>query len=314
MTKSRLLIIFFILIYGQSYAADYDPLLEDIKEMLANNYIFPKVGQQYKERLGQCQLNQCLAELKDKEKVAATLTTMLNDVFVDKHLRVFAPDHPHSASTTDSDQSQGEQEVLSDTGVEEYTVLDGNIGFIRYSWFPGSRAAFQATRKVMQAMADTSAIIFDLRHHRGGDPGHVDIIAEFLFAKPTHFLTTRSPYQNWGKPHKLTSLPNKQAVTFAKKPVYLLVSENTASAAEHFTMALKATGRAIVVGQTTGGYGHWGGTVRLAQGFSMFVPNGGGYHPTTGLGWEGFGITPDIQVNETESLDYVLNRIKNITE
>ena len=91
---------------------------------------------------------------------------------------------------------------------------------------------------------------------------------------------------------------------------YILISERSGSAAEHFAMAMKATGRAIVVGETTGGYGHWGEIVELAQDFSMFVPRGGSFHPKTGLGWEEIGVTPDIHKDDKESLEYVLQRIK----
>jgi C-terminal processing protease CtpA/Prc len=75
-------------------------------------------------------------------------------------------------------------------------------------------------------------------------------------------------------------------------------------------MAMKATGRAILIGEKTGGYGHWGGIAQLTDGFSMFIPSGRTYHPINKLGWEGIGITPDIMIDEEKSLDSAFERIR----
>jgi len=196
------------------------------------------------------------------------------------------------------------------TGIAEVKILDNNIGYMKIDMFPGSSESIRATNAAMKSLKNSDAIVFDIRSHRGGSPANITEIANFLFQAPTHMVTTRSPHTNSAKPVPHMSEPNSDAKWFADKPVYVLTSKRSGSAAEHFAMAMKATGRAILVGETTGGYGHWGGITQLSDGFSMFVPSGRTYHPKTKLGWEEIGITPDIMIDEKESLEYTLSRIK----
>jgi C-terminal processing protease CtpA/Prc len=84
--------------------------------------------------------------------------------------------------------------------------------------------------------------------------------------------------------------------------VFVLTSGFSASAAEHFVLALKHTGRATIVGRTTYGANHFGGDQDLGGGFTAFIPVGRAYDPKTGKDWEGVGITPDIDVAPEEAL------------
>ena len=79
-------------------------------------------------------------------------------------------------------------------------------------------------------------------------------------------------------------------------PVYVLTGF-TGSACEHLTMALKATGRATVIGGRTGGAGHYSTIVELPGDYSLMLPIGRTYDPRTGEGWEIVGIEPDIAVD-----------------
>jgi C-terminal processing protease CtpA/Prc len=79
--------------------------------------------------------------------------------------------------------------------------------------------------------------------------------------------------------------------------VYLLVSNRTASAAEHFALALKSTGRATLIGEPTNGANHFGGSQDLGEHFSVWLPVGRTYDIKTGKDWEGSGIAPDIAVD-----------------
>jgi len=196
------------------------------------------------------------------------------------------------------------------SGIVKEEILKNNIGYLKINLFPGNAESIAATHEAMKKLKDTDAIIFDILDHRGGSPENISEISNFLFQQPTHMVTTRSPYANDGQPTPHMSKPNEFAKYFKDKPVYLLTSERSGSAAEHFAMAMKATGRAILIGEKTGGYGHWGGIAQLEDGFSMFIPSGRTYHPINKLGWEGIGITPDILIDDEKSLDSALKRIR----
>jgi C-terminal processing protease CtpA/Prc len=88
--------------------------------------------------------------------------------------------------------------------------------------------------------------------------------------------------------------------------VYLLVGKGTISVAEHFSLALKRTGRATLIGETTRGAGNYGMHFPLPGGFRAFVPFGRTFDPVTGNGWEGVGIAADVAMPSDKALDEAL--------
>lgn len=293
---------------------DYRPLIDKVGNSLVSSYVFPEVAVKYQQRMNKCLDSRCLDGLQDDKQVAKKLTEILNEVYADKHLHVFSPGQREVNNgrkiVKRKGGKNGQAGKSGPIAISKQEILEDNIGYIKYNMFPGTEEALKATRDAMIAMKDTKALIFDIREHRGGHPFHVDEIAGFLFTEPTHMLTTQSPYTHDGKPWKLISKPNQYAEAYIDKPVYLLTSERSGSAAEHFAMAMKTTGRAILVGETTGGWGHWGGVINLERGFTMFLPSGRAFNPNNKLGWEEIGVTPDIMKDDELSLDYALNRAR----
>ena len=102
--------------------------------------------------------------------------------------------------------------------------------------------------------------------------------------------------------------PSKNGLKDAK--VFVLTSNASGSAAEHFALALKASGRATLIGATTRGMGNFalGGTRPVANGFSAFIPSGRSYDPHTGKGWEGTGVEPNLAVDPAAALVEALVR------
>jgi C-terminal processing protease CtpA/Prc len=80
-----------------------------------------------------------------------------------------------------------------------------------------------------------------------------------------------------------------------RKPIYVLTSNRTFSAAEEFTYNLKNLKRATIVGETTGGGAHPGGPRRINKHFAVWVPSGRAINPITGTNWEGTGIEPHVK-------------------
>ena len=99
-----------------------------------------------------------------------------------------------------------------------------------------------------------------------------------------------------------------EATPLRKAKVYLLVSNQTASAAEHFALALKSTGRATLIGEATAGANHFGGPVPLNDHFAVWMPVGRTYDIKTGKDWEGDGIAPDIAVDPKQALVVALEK------
>src|SRR6201985_3330105 len=98
----------------------------------------------------------------------------------------------------------------------------------------------------MASLSHADAILFDLRDNRGGFPEMVMLIAAYLFDHPEYMYNPRenTTERSW----TVSPVPGNR---LADKPVYVLTSGRTASAAEHFSYDLKMLKRATLVGERT---------------------------------------------------------------
>jgi hypothetical protein len=201
------------------------------------------------------------------------------------------------------------------------------IAYIRFSAFMGTEEEMAAVRKFMADNVNAKTIIFDLRNHHGGGLDEMDAIFPYLFAARTPLVKlemARAVYDERGSP--IGEAPSLEyarsdthvtathhAIAGAATPlrdatVYLLVSNATASAGEHFSLAFKTTGRGTLIGEATAGANHFGGPMALNDNFSVWMPVGRTYDIKTGKDWEGDGIAPDIAVDPTQALVVALEK------
>src|SRR6185436_2315343 len=87
------------------------------------------------------------------------------------------------------------------------------------------------------------------------------------------------------------------------KPVYVLTSTRTQSAAEYFVYNLKMLKRATIVGETTAGHQHSGTFYRINDHFGMGIQDvAPPDNPYPVKGWEVIGVEPDVKVSSTDAL------------
>jgi C-terminal processing protease CtpA/Prc len=169
----------------------------------------------------------------------------------------------------------------------------------------------------MSLLIDTKALIIDLRYNRGGAAPAVQYLASYLLDSKTVLLNTmiwRSAAGN--QPVEVTRKVKgpglqQQAWTYAalpgprydKKPVFILISEITASGAESFAYSLQGHKRATIVGSTSAGAANPGGTDQLTSNFQVFIPRGSPIDPITHTNWEGIGVKPDVEISFEHSLN-----------
>jgi hypothetical protein len=206
------------------------------------------------------------------------------------------------------------------------TIAPG-IGYIRFTAFLGSEEELAGVRKWLAENRDAKTLIFDLRNHHGGGIDEQDAIFPYLYSQKTPLVRmaiAKDVYEERGFPMsdsptmELVSEGDKMVATHSAIPgedtplrkakVYLLVSNKTASAAEHFSLALKSTGRATLIGEATAGANHFGGPRPLNDHFAAWLPIGRTYDIKTGQDWEGSGISPDIAVDPKQALVVALEK------
>jgi C-terminal processing protease CtpA/Prc len=90
------------------------------------------------------------------------------------------------------------------------------------------------------------------------------------------------------------------------KPVYVLISRKTFSAAEAFAYDLKALKRVTVVGERSGGGAHPFEYRRVHPHFVLSLAEGRSINPITGGNWQGTGVEPDVAVPGERALEAAL--------
>lgn len=150
--------------------------------------------------------------------------------------------------------------------------------------------------------ARAQALIVDLRANRGGDPDTVAFVCSYLLDERTHLNTMywragERSEQSW-------SLPHVPGARFGgSKPLYVLSSDSTFSAAEELAYDLQQLGRAVVVGERTRGGAHPREGWTVHPHLEASIPVGRAINPVSGTNWEGTGVQPDIPCPAADSLD-----------
>ena len=272
-------------------------VLNALAKALRAEYLYPEIGEKMAQAIEAGVLKKEYDGITAGNALAEKLTTQVQDISHDKHLRI-----DHSADVLPPPRKPTEEELAKRRELErrenyrfdKVEHLPGNVGLLSFRAFLSGQGAFDKAVAAMNFLADTDALIVDLRQNGGGAPDMVTLITSYLFNGPTHIndMYTRrepdKPIQRWTMPY----VPGK---SFGQdKPVYILTSNRTFSAAEEFTFNLKMAKRAMTVGETTGGGAHFGGGLRLSDHFMMNMPRGETRAPWTKTTWEGVGIAPDL--------------------
>jgi C-terminal processing protease CtpA/Prc len=93
-------------------------------------------------------------------------------------------------------------------------------------------------------------------------------------------------------------------------PLYVLVDQGSASAAEDVPFVLQNLGRATIVGEVTAGAGRNNLIVPVGSGLTASVSTTRVSDPRTGREWEAVGVKPDIEVPSADALDAALRTIR----
>lgn len=299
-------------------AATRNEVIEAAIAELNGHYVFPEKAAEIERHL-RAQVQQGAYDaVTSAEEFAQTLTHDLQALTQDGHLsvRYFEQAVTEPAPGQEESPEEAAEELFRQMrlnfGFESVARLHGNIGYIDLHAFARPQYAGERLVATMDLLADTKALIIDLRKCGGGDPDTVKLFASYLFDERTHlndiyWRDENRTEERWTQ----DSVPGKKYG--AARKLYLLTSADTFSGGEDFAYALKNNGRATLVGETTGGGANAGGPSRLSAHFMMFVPSGRPISPVTHSNWEGIGVTPDIQVDADDALEVAhLAVIKNL--
>ena len=273
-------------------------------------YVFPDVAAKLETTLRERVKAHAYDRVTEPVAFAELMTKELQAVSHDKHMRMaYSPEPvpndppPDAAPSADEIARMHARVRQLNGGFVKVERLAGNIGYLRLDYFlPGDEVGARAAA-AMTLVADSTALILDLRDNHGGEPGTVALIVSYLYdafadvhINDIYDRPSDSTRQYWSLPH----LPGPR---FANKPVYVLTSNHTFSGGEECAYDLQTLKRATLIGEVTGGGANPGGDVKVADHFALFVPTGRAVNPVTKTNWEGVGVKPDIATPAAKALD-----------
>lgn len=245
-----------------------------------------------------------------REAFAAAVSKDLYEVSHDKHLKVsvLTIDAGKQARLTEEQQALVDRRLAY--GLMAIRHLPANIGYLKLSYFEQGEAGAKLIETALGLLQDTDALIIDLRQNRGGGGASDETLLGHLSreAIPMARITWRTETGGTEVMQRSARKPAGPPL-YPDRPIYVLTSATTFSAAEAFAYDLKAARRATIVGETTGGAANPSSLpTPLGYGFKVFIPNGRVTHPTTGGNWEGVGVAPDVVTPVDQALTEAYKR------
>src|SRR5713226_1439055 len=284
------------------HAAERKRLLNAVIDNLKKHYVDPEIARKTADALLAHEKNGDDDKVTDRRAFADLLTKQLREVSHDMHLEVAYSREPWPVlrpEPTAEDLARYRKALEQDNCTfKKVEILPHNIGYLKLNAFPDPSVCRETATAAMASLNHADAIIFDLRDNRGGYSSMVSLISAYLFDHPEYMYDPReSPtQQSW----TLSPVPGNR---LADKPVYVLTSGSTISAAEQFCYDLKMLRRVTLVGETTRGSAHAGGFHRIDDHFGMGIPEAKAINPFSKADWEGTGVEPDVKVKAAEALE-----------
>jgi retinol-binding protein 3 len=286
-------------------AATRAKVIDGAVAALNESYVFPETAKKMEETVRAHQKKGDYDSISDGDDFAKRLTDDFQGVSHDKHLHVMfspaaLPDMEAERADPKREAEERKEMERVNCGFQKAEILEGNIGYLKFDFFADPGICGPTVVAAMNFLANTDAVIFDLRENGGGDPKMVAFISSYLFAERTHLndLWTRKgdiTDQYWTTAY----VPGKR---LDGKPAFVLTSSHTFSGGEEFTYNLKTLKRATIIGETTGGGAHPVRGHRITEHFGIGVPFARAINPITHTNWEGTGVEPDVKVSAGDAL------------
>jgi C-terminal processing protease CtpA/Prc len=272
-------------------------VVQEVRTLVEEHYVYPGIGAEVAQVLAKG-----LAEGRypaDESRLADAVTADLQAVNGDKHLRLLYHDQPigHREPGDDAEEYASMVQWAQQTcgGVATVRRLAGNVGYLDLQpvLFPTAISGELITA-AMSLLADTEALIIDLRQCLGGEPAMPAFLISYLWDHEPAQLTGLQERQDT-RFKQFWTLPYVPGRRFGKtKPVYALTSATTFSGGEQLAYDLQQLCRAVIIGEPTRGGGHAREGFRVHPHLEATISVAAAVNPVSGTSWEGTGVIPDI--------------------
>lgn len=298
---------------GSFTSQDMLLVLDSLTVALKKNYAFPDKAHSIRAELEERLRKKAYSSIETREEFASQLARDLVDVSGDLHFTIGVDstwvaeqrslDDPEIKDAVDRKNYLMDQQ--KNFGFQDARILEGNVGYINFTYFADPNYAHEAAEAVMRMVENVDALIIDQRYNNGGYLEMAQLLASYFFPADEEQMLFDYYYLDDGKridkrQWVLPSVPGKRML---KAPLYILTSSTSFSAAEWFAYVLKNIGRATVVGEKTAGGAHPVTRIPIDNQFFVQVPIGEIRGPIYGEDFEGKGVSPNIETPAYRALN-----------
>lgn len=304
-----------------SAAAKFDARasVAEIRKLLQQNYVLPETRPKLDSKLAEG-LAAGRYDVADYGLFAQLINEDMSSVAHDKHLGVLID--PKTAAKLAADPGSGADDAPPSAdeiramerrnhGLAELKLLPGNIRYLEIKGFdwagPSTAAAYDDAFRFLRG---GDAIIIDIRRNGGGSPEAVQYLVSHFLKPNQPIMTFHMGTKKADRTVSLAKLPSGRVIG---KPLYVLTSGSSGSAAEEFAGHVGGFKLGELVGETTAGAGFRNEFFRVSDQLVISISVGRAVLESTGKDWEGVGIAPTIQVSAAKALDvaqvYALRRL-----
>ena len=293
-----------------SRQVDAGIVIADLRRILRSNYVLPEVRPKLDAAL-ESGLKSGRYKVADPAELVNRINADLNAVAHDKHLGIkFDPaqqaelaSRPPGSGADDAPPTADDVRRASSInhGIQSLRMLPGNVRYMEYNGFvwAGPKTA-EALDNAMRFLRDGDAIVIDLRQNGGGSPEAVQYLVSHFLEADRKIVTF---YMRGDPAEPLSTISSLPAGRMVGKPLYVLTSSHSASAAEEFVGHVAGFKIGELIGETTAGAGYRNEFFPVAGGYVISVSVGRAVLASTGKDWEGIGIAPTTKTDPDKALD-----------
>ena len=240
-----------------------------------------------------------------EKKLTDSLSGLLRRITNDIHFYVGVQDKQPKAN---EGPAKAHPKANTNGGFADVRLLRGNIGYMKWNSFIADENSFKKFIAAATFLEGCESLIIDISQCGGGDGRMGGFVNQHLYEDGAYqdlLIKKCGGETDWHQsevPYNYSNGPK-----FYDIPVFIMVSERTASAAEYFAFIAQEMKRATILGARTAGAGNPVTMVNFDNYFA-YIPV---CQITTksGKSIEGVGVTPDVKLTENrleETINYIL--------
>jgi len=290
-----------------SKAPSAESIVQQAVDLFESRYAFPEKGAEIAAKVRDRIAAGDFANAKLDRDFIRSMTKLFRELSGDLHVGFAYFEEPQPMLDEQTFEfGQIDEEDIAEARVQNYGFygvrrLAGNIGYIDLRTFAPAEVGAETVGAAMTLIADTEALILDVRQNSGGKMNMIARIASYLFDEPVqmsslHNCITGETTDYWTS----AEVPGRR---FGAKPLYMLIGPETFSGGENLAYDLKQLGRVTLVGAKTAGAANATKIYTLTPHVWMAITYGYCIHPITKTSFEGVGVEPDVAVDPDEALE-----------